>query len=148
MASKTVDPIDWSHPPPYTGWYPLSSMYCTAMRTGLQIRRLAALSQPRTCDLRSVDQRTACAATLGMNGCFQYAGSRTQLPELPNQIIILNWLLVKHNQQTARNKKNDASVVTIRKQLHTLNYFPCSAVMNKSRSPGRRRYTCRSVLRS
>ena len=40
MASETVDPIDWPHPPPYTGqyqgfnyrrpWqYPLSSTYCT-----------------------------------------------------------------------------------------------------------------------
>ena len=25
MASETVDPIDWSHPPPYTGQYPLSA---------------------------------------------------------------------------------------------------------------------------
>ena len=29
MASETVDPIDWSHPSPYTGQYPLSSTYCT-----------------------------------------------------------------------------------------------------------------------
>ena len=27
MASETVDPIDWLHPPPYTGQYPLSSTY-------------------------------------------------------------------------------------------------------------------------
>ena len=51
-ASETVDPIDWSHPPPYTGQYPLSSTYCT-VQCGLQITRLAALSQPRTCDLRN-----------------------------------------------------------------------------------------------
>ena len=29
MASETVDPIDWPHPPPYTEEYPLSSTYCT-----------------------------------------------------------------------------------------------------------------------
>ena len=29
MTSETVDPIDWLHPPPYTGQYPLSSTYCT-----------------------------------------------------------------------------------------------------------------------
>ena len=29
MASETVDPINWSHPPPYTGQYPLSSTYYT-----------------------------------------------------------------------------------------------------------------------
>ena len=49
--SETVDPIDWSHPPPYTGQYPLSSTYCT-LQCGLQITKLAALSQPRTCDFR------------------------------------------------------------------------------------------------
>ena len=49
--SETVDPIDWSHPLPYTGQSPLSSMYCT-LQCGLQITRLAALSQPRTCNLR------------------------------------------------------------------------------------------------
>ena len=53
MASETVDPIDWSHPPPYTGQYPLSSTLHSAMRAGLQITRLAALSQPRTCDLQN-----------------------------------------------------------------------------------------------
>ena len=52
MASETVDPIDWSHPPPYKGQYPLSSTYCTVL-CGLQITRLAALSMPRTCDLRN-----------------------------------------------------------------------------------------------
>ena len=29
MASETVDPIEWLHPQPYTGQYPLSSSYCT-----------------------------------------------------------------------------------------------------------------------
>ena len=51
MASETVDPIDWSHPPPYTGQYPLSSTFCT-VQCGLQITRLAALCEPRTCDLQ------------------------------------------------------------------------------------------------
>ena len=67
MASETVDPIDWSHPPPYTGQYPLSSKYCT-LQCGLQITRLAALSQLRTCDFRMPDQRTAGAATQGQVG--------------------------------------------------------------------------------
>ena len=52
MASETVDPIDWSHPPPYTGQYPLSSTYCT-LQCGLQITRLTALSQRRSCDVRN-----------------------------------------------------------------------------------------------
>ena len=47
-----VDPIDWSHPPPYTGQYPLSSTYCT-VQCGLQITRLTALTEMRTCDLRN-----------------------------------------------------------------------------------------------
>ena len=64
MASEMVDPIDWSHLPPYTGQYPLSSTYCT-LQCGLQIARLAVLSQPRTCDFRMPDQRTAGAATQG-----------------------------------------------------------------------------------
>ena len=66
MASETVDPIDWSHPPPST--------YCT-LQCGLQITRLAALSQPWTCDIRFPDQRTAGAATQGMclteNWCYE-----------------------------------------------------------------------------
>ena len=50
MASETVDPIDWPHPPPYTGHYPLSSTYCT-VHCGLQITRHTALTEMRTCDL-------------------------------------------------------------------------------------------------
>ena len=65
MASATVDPIDWSHPPPYTGQYPLSSTYCT-VQCGLQITRLAALSEPRTCTFGLPGLRTACAATQGI----------------------------------------------------------------------------------
>ena len=49
MASETVDPIDWQHPQPYTGQYPLSSTYCT-VQCGLQITRLTALTEMRTCD--------------------------------------------------------------------------------------------------
>ena len=52
MASETVSPIDWSQPPPYTGQYPLSSTYCT-VQCGLQITRLATLTEMRTCDLRN-----------------------------------------------------------------------------------------------
>ena len=70
MASETVDPINWSNPPPYTGQYPLSSTYCT-LQCGLQITRLAALSQPRTCDFRMPDQRTAGAATQGIQAIFR-----------------------------------------------------------------------------
>ena len=39
-------------PPPYAEQFPLSSTYCTVL-CGLQITRLAALSEPRTCDLRN-----------------------------------------------------------------------------------------------
>ena len=55
----------------YTGQYPLSSMYCT-LQCGLQITRLAALSQPRTCDFRMPDQRTAGAATQGIKLVYIY----------------------------------------------------------------------------
>ena len=50
MASVKVDLLDWSHLPPYTGQYPLSSTYCI-LQFGLQITRLDALSEPRSCDL-------------------------------------------------------------------------------------------------
>ena len=54
MASETVDPIDWSHPLPYTGQYsPELHVLHTAMRAQLQTVRLTALNQPRTCDLWS-----------------------------------------------------------------------------------------------
>ena len=58
MASETVDPIDWSHPPPYTGQSPLSSTYCT-VQCGLQITTLTALAETRTCDLRN-ERPTHC----------------------------------------------------------------------------------------
>ena len=77
MASETVDPIDWSHPPPYTGQSPLSSTYCT-----LQITRLTALSQPRTCDFRMPDQRTAGATTQGIKADIHALG--TQLGPVVN----------------------------------------------------------------
>ena len=64
MASETVDPIDWSHPIPYTGQYPLSSTFCT-VHCGLQITRLAALSQPRTCDLRNARPTHCLCGHLG-----------------------------------------------------------------------------------
>ena len=32
MASETVDPIDWSQPPPYTGQYPRATRIHSAMR--------------------------------------------------------------------------------------------------------------------
>ena len=60
-TSETVDPIDWSHPPLYTGQYPLSSTYCT-LQCGLGCksqdlphwvcRERATFGMP--------DQRTAC----------------------------------------------------------------------------------------
>ena len=62
MASETVDPIDWSHPPLYTGQYPLSSTYCT-VQCGLQITRLVALVSRERATFGLPDQRTACAAT-------------------------------------------------------------------------------------
>ena len=67
MASETVDPIDWSHPPPYTGQYPLSSTYCT-LQWGLGCKRqdvLHSVSRDRA-TFGMPDQRTACAATQGI----------------------------------------------------------------------------------
>ena len=66
MASETVDPIDWSHPPPYTGQYPLSSTYCT-LQCGPSCKSqhlLHWVSRERA-TFGVPDQRTACAATLG-----------------------------------------------------------------------------------
>ena len=57
MASETVDPIDWSHPPPYIGQYPPElHVLHTAIRAANQ----------KTCDFRMPDQRTAGAATQGI----------------------------------------------------------------------------------
>ena len=53
-------------PHPTQGSTPLSFTYCT-LQCGLQITRLAALSQPRTCEFRMPDQRTAGASTQGIN---------------------------------------------------------------------------------
>ena len=64
MASETVDPIDWSHPIPYTGQFPLSSTFCT-VHCWLQITRLAALSEPRTCDLRNARPTHCLCGHLG-----------------------------------------------------------------------------------
>ena len=70
MASGTVDPIDWSHPPPDTGQYPLSSTCCTLQcGHGLQITRLAALSQPRTCDLRNARPMHCLCGHSGYSTC-------------------------------------------------------------------------------
>ena len=67
MALETVDPIDWSHPPPCTGQYPLSSTYCT-VQCGLQITRLTALTEMRTCDLGNA-RPTHCLC--GHSGCCE-----------------------------------------------------------------------------
>ena len=67
MASETVDPIDHSHTPPYTGQHPQSSTDCTVL-CGLQITRLAApaVSRERAA-FGMPGQRTACEATQGIN---------------------------------------------------------------------------------
>ena len=85
MASENVDPIDWLHPPPYTGQYPLSSTYCT-LQCGLGCKSEDSLHWV-SCErvtFGTPDQRTACAATQGIGyyyfknkivvqkGCFQY----------------------------------------------------------------------------
>ena len=64
----TVDPIEWLHPPPYTGQYTLSSTstYCT-LQCGLGCKSQDSLHwdslEPAT--FRMPDQRTAGAATQG-----------------------------------------------------------------------------------
>ena len=79
MASETVDPIDWSHPPPYTGPYPLSSTYWT-LQSGLccKSQDLLHWESLDRATFGMPDQRTACAATQGINsvvieGDFPYA---------------------------------------------------------------------------
>ena len=66
MASETVDPIDWLHPPPYTRQYPLSSTYCT-LQCGLGCKSQDLLLWVRRdrATFGIPDQRTACAATQG-----------------------------------------------------------------------------------
>ena len=53
-------------PPPYTGQYPLSSTYCT-VQCGLQITRFAALSEPRTCNLRNTRTTDCLCGHSGYN---------------------------------------------------------------------------------
>ena len=67
MASETVDPIDWLHPPPYTGQYFLSSTYYT-LQCGLGCKSQDLLhwaSRDRAI-FGIPDQRTTCAATQGI----------------------------------------------------------------------------------
>ena len=67
MASETVDPIDWSHPPPYTGQYPLSSTCCTLQcGLGCKSQDLLHLVNRERATFGMPDQRTACAATQGI----------------------------------------------------------------------------------
>ena len=67
MASETVDPIDSSHPPPYTGQYPLSSTYCTLQcGLGCKSQNLLHWVSRERATFGMPDQRTACAATQSM----------------------------------------------------------------------------------
>ena len=86
--SEMVDPIDWSHPPPYTGQYPLSSTYCT-VQCGLQITRLTTLTEMRTCDLRNV-RPTHCLC--GHSGYKWYYLS----------IVSINFLLSRADRRVLR----------------------------------------------
>ena len=64
MASETVDPIDWLHPPPYTGQGPLSSTYCTLQcGLGCKSQDLLHWASHERGTFGIPDQRTACAAT-------------------------------------------------------------------------------------
>ena len=67
MASETVDPFDWSHPPLDTGQHPLSSTYCT-LQCGLGCKSqdlLHWVSRDHAI-FGMPDQRTASAATQGI----------------------------------------------------------------------------------
>ena len=70
-ASETVDPIDWSHPHPTQGAVPLSPTYCT-VQFALQVTRLAALSEPRTCDLRNTRPTWVACAPLRVCYCVWF----------------------------------------------------------------------------
>ena len=112
MASDTVDPIDWLDPPPYTEEYPLSSTHCT-VQCGLQITRLTALTEIRTCDLRTPGQRTACAATQGIELQAIIKRSTTcPSPEYTLKLIIYyknlksSSLLLKNNERKTSDLKN------------------------------------------
>ena len=85
MASKTVDPIDWSHPPPYTGQYPLSYTYCT-VQCGLQITRLTALTEIRTCALRNAKPTHCLCGHSGYEPPFTIGG--TVLKESDDLVIL------------------------------------------------------------
>ena len=53
MASETVDPIDWSHPTPYTGQYPLSaSCILLISATSAGIERATAACEATTLPMR------------------------------------------------------------------------------------------------
>ena len=67
MASETVDPIDWLHPPPHTGQYPLCSTYC-ALQCWLGCKSqdlLHWVSRDRA-TFGIPDQRTACVVFINV----------------------------------------------------------------------------------
>ena len=72
MASETVDPIDWSHPPPYTGQYPWASLIaqCSA---GCKSQDLLHSVSIEWATFGMPGQRTTCAATQGTD----HSGNRT-----------------------------------------------------------------------
>ena len=79
MASETVDPIDWSHPPPYTGQYLLSSMYCT-VQCGLQITRLTALTRLIAANVRPSECQANALPVLPLRVFTQ--------PDLPSFLFV------------------------------------------------------------
>ena len=60
-----VDPIGWLHPTLYRAVPPELHILHTAMRAGLQITRLTALSELRTCDLRNTRPTHCLCGHLG-----------------------------------------------------------------------------------
>ena len=66
MASETVDTIDWSHPPPYTGQYPLKLRIAQG-NAGCKLQDLLHSVSRERATFGMPGQYTACAATQGID---------------------------------------------------------------------------------
>ena len=103
MASETVDPVHWLHPPPYTGQYSLSSTYCTLQWCArLQITKLAALSQLRTCDLRNARPTHCLCGQSGYKNIWTLPYSYTRQWADRLLISLSTWKITYHKSLNSR----------------------------------------------
>ena len=70
MAAETVDPIDWSHPPP--SWaVPPELHVLLSVNAAYESQDLVHQPRLERASTAMPDQRTTCAATQGMKGDWE-----------------------------------------------------------------------------